>query len=61
MNRYQIENTASGVVFGIYEGETEREALDALARDAGYKDHAEVEVQFDSYAKGEIVVTEIDD
>jgi len=27
-----------------------------MARDAGYKDHTEVEAQFDSYAKGEILV-----
>lgn len=40
MNRYQIENTKSGMVLGVYEGETEAEALDAMARDAGYRDHA---------------------
>ena len=60
MSKYQIENTTSGVVFGIYEGETERDALDAMARDAGYKNHAEVEEQFNTYANGEIVVTEME-
>ncbi|MFH1268920.1 MAG: hypothetical protein ABIK89_24605 [Planctomycetota bacterium] len=39
--QYRIENAASGVDLGIYEGDTEAEALDALARDAGYSDHAE--------------------
>lgn len=57
-NRYQIENTLSGVVFGVYEGDTEAEALDALARDAGYRDNAEVELEHPSQP-GEILVTEI--
>lgn len=43
MNRYQIENTVSGVILGVYEGETPEQALDAMARDAGYTDHAEAE------------------
>ena len=31
-----IENITSGVVLGAYEADTETEALDKLARDAGY-------------------------
>ena len=41
MKRWRIENTASGVVLGVYEGETENDALDAMARDAGYRDYRE--------------------
>lgn len=38
--RWTIESRASGVVLGTYAGATAEEALDALARDAGYADHA---------------------
>ena len=41
MGKYQITNTISGVELGVYEGATEAEALDAMARDAGYSDYAE--------------------
>lgn len=40
MTVYRIENTLSGAFLGNYEGATEAEALDALARDAGYTDYA---------------------
>jgi hypothetical protein len=36
MNAYRIENTTSGIVLGVYQADTEAEALDAMARDAGY-------------------------
>lgn len=39
MNHYSIENRTSGHCFGIYSGDDERAALDAFARDAGYRDH----------------------
>ena len=35
-NHYRIHNTRTAVVLGVYEGETEAEALDAMAVDAGY-------------------------
>lgn len=41
MNSYEISCKSSGFCFGIYEGDTEIEALDKLARDAGYKNHKE--------------------
>lgn len=41
MKLYRIINELSGVALGVYEGETEQDALDAMARDAGYADHAE--------------------
>lgn len=36
--RFQITNTNSGHIFGIYEGTDASEALDAYAKDAGYTD-----------------------
>ena len=40
MTSYHIINS-EGVEMGIYQGETKADALDAMARDAGYKDQAE--------------------
>ena len=39
MNRYRIENTTSGTILGTYEAKSEYEALDEMARDAGYVDY----------------------
>lgn len=39
-NRYRISSSHSSVELGVYEGANEAEALDAMARDAGYADHA---------------------
>lgn len=36
--RFEISNINTGIVFGIYEGRDESEALDAYAADAGYTD-----------------------
>lgn len=41
MTKYQITSSA-GVDMGAFEGETEVEALDAMARDAGYANQADV-------------------
>ena len=38
---FSITNRVSGHCFGVYPGETPEQALDALAVDAGYADHAE--------------------
>jgi hypothetical protein len=42
MTIYTITNTVSGATIGTYEGATEAEALDAMARDAGYDSHADM-------------------
>lgn len=39
MKSYRVVQTVSGVDLGIYAGETEDQALDAMARDQGYDDY----------------------
>lgn len=56
--RYQIENTKSGLILGTYEAETEAEALDAMARDAGYADY-QAACEIAPPTGGEIAVTEL--
>jgi hypothetical protein len=41
MARFKIENTVSGTVIGEFDADDEQDALDAMAREAGYRDHAE--------------------
>lgn len=38
--KWSISNTLSGVCMGCYEAESAQAALDAMAREAGYADHA---------------------
>lgn len=56
--KYQIENLYSGHVFGIYEGGSKKEALDALARDAGYEDYEDM-CEVAPVRPGEISVKEV--
>lgn len=42
MPAYRVINTVSGVDLGVYEGESVSDALEALARDAGYRDVVEM-------------------
>jgi hypothetical protein len=39
MKTYNITNAVSGLGLGLYGGATEAEALDAMARVAGYRDY----------------------
>ena len=58
MKKYQIENTNSGIIFGVYEAESEDMALEELAKDAGYATYAEAYDAFPVHEE-EILVTEI--
>jgi len=53
---YRIVSSA-GVELGTYEGETEREALDAMARDAGYASQADAEARGVAPFDGRILPT----
>lgn len=46
MTTYRVE--ANGTVIGMYKAESEQEALDLCARDAGYESEADMEVQLSS-------------
>lgn len=58
MRQWQIENGISGYVLGVYTGETEEEALDEMAVDAGYRDYAHCQAETQS-GPGELIVTEV--
>ena len=54
---YTISNRASGHCLGVYEGTSRDDALDTLARDAGYADYFDAcDAGFDG---GDLIVTEI--
>lgn len=59
MATFCVENTKSGLIIGFYQGETPAQALDAMARDAGYDDYSHC-CDVAQVAEGEIRVTEVD-
>lgn len=64
MTKYSISNQTSGCFQGIYEASSPSEAINVMARDAGYKDHAHVcEVLGITIEEGEadLVVVEVDE
>lgn len=55
---YQVENTVSGMILGVWEAASEAEALDAMARSAGYLDYADAR-RVSPEADGDLLVTEV--
>ena len=53
--RYRI-TSAQGVELGTYEANSEAEALNKLARDAGYKDQADAEQQIPTVNRNDMIV-----
>lgn len=49
MSKYKISNRISGQTLGTYTGETCWEALDAMARDAGYRDYSQACQELGAY------------
>ena len=58
--RWRIINMRSGADLGIWDGATADDALDAMSRAAGYRNHAHACAQF-TVEPGELRVTEDDD
>lgn len=57
MTKFQITNTTSGADLGVYEADSEQAALDAMAQDAGYRDHAQACEVTDGYGS-DLSITE---
>jgi hypothetical protein len=60
MTAYQITNRISGEILGVYRGISEDDALDAMARDAGYADYAACCAAAPA-EEGEIQITEMEE
>jgi len=58
MTTYTISNRSSGITLGQYDADTPAQALDAMARDAGYDDYAEA-CEVAPSDNGEIVAAEV--
>lgn len=58
MTKFLIESTA-GIVMGEYVAESKAEALDAMARECGYVDYAEVLTVLGKTDPSDLIVTEV--
>lgn len=57
--KYEISNTISGANLGVYDAASVTEALDAMARDAGYQDYASLCEEVPA-EQGEILVSAVE-
>jgi hypothetical protein len=56
--KFEIANRNSGLVLGVYEGDTKEQALDAMARDAGYSSYAAIPEEVGS--EDDLIVAEVE-
>lgn len=57
LKHFKICNRISGADLGVYSGETSGDALNAMARDAGYRDYADACA--DVGGEGELLINEV--
>lgn len=59
MNTYKIYSNITGVFFGEYPGKNEKNALDNMAKDAGYTDYTDLINQIPNASANELEIYEI--
>jgi hypothetical protein len=60
MRRFEISNSTTSVTLGTYSGETEAEALDAMAQDVGYADYEAMREVLGQTGESDLLVTDIE-